>query len=64
MDGPRDYYINAVREQKTDDITSMWNLKSDMNEPAYETETNSLTEKRHSISGYQSRKRGWDRPCI
>ena len=44
MDGPRDYYINAVREQKTDDITSMWNLKSDMNEPAYETETNSLTE--------------------
>ena len=43
MDGPRDYHtkqINSETErQMSYDITYMWNLKYDTNEPICETET-------------------------
>ena len=43
MDGPRDYhtqYSKSKRERQIPyDITYMWNLKYDTNEPIYETET-------------------------
>ena len=47
MDGPRDYhtkYSKSVREgQIPYDITYLWNLKYDTNEPTYEAETDSQT---------------------
>ena len=46
MDGPRDYrtkWSKSERERQIpyDDITYMWNLKYDINELIYETETDS-----------------------
>ena len=47
MDGPRDYHTKwskSDRERQIPyDITYMWNLKYDANEPIYETETDSQT---------------------
>ena len=47
MDGLRDYHIKwskTERERQIPyDITYMWNLKYDTNEPIYETETDSQT---------------------
>ena len=47
MDGPRDYDTKrstSDRERQiSHDITYMWNLKYDTNEPIYETETDSQT---------------------
>ena len=46
-DGTRDYHTKwskSERERQIPyDITYMWNLKYDTNEPTYETETESLT---------------------
>ena len=43
MDGPREYYAYLNKSdgerQILYDITYMWNLKYDTNEPLYETET-------------------------
>ena len=43
MDGPRDYHTKwskSERERQISyDITYVWNLKYDTNEPIYETET-------------------------
>ena len=45
MDGPRDYHTKwskSERERQIPyDITYMWNLKYDTNEPIYKTETDS-----------------------
>ena len=47
MDGARDYHTKwskSERERQTPyDITYVWNLKYDTNEPIYETETDSQT---------------------
>ena len=48
MDATRDYHTKWSKTRKTErqiphDITYMWNLKYDINEPIYKTETNSLT---------------------
>ena len=47
MDGPGDYHTKwskSERERQTPyDITYMWNLKYDTNEPIYEAETDSQT---------------------
>ena len=47
MDGPRDDHTKwskSERERRIPyDITYMWNLKYDTNEPIYETETDSQT---------------------
>ena len=47
MDGPRDYHTKwgkSDRERQISyDITYMWNLKYDTNEPIYKTETDSQT---------------------
>ena len=46
-DGPRDYHAEwnkSDRERQTlYDITYMWNLKNNINESIYKTETNSQT---------------------
>ena len=40
MDEPRDDHTKSERERQiTYDITYMWNLKYDTNEPVYETES-------------------------
>ena len=40
MDEPRDYHSKLKRERQIPyDITYMWNLKYDTNEPIYKTET-------------------------
>ena len=43
MDGPRDYHTKRNKSERERqipyDITYMWNLKYDTNEPIYETET-------------------------
>ena len=45
MDGPRDYHTKWNKSEKerqiSYDITYMWNLKYETNEPIYETETES-----------------------
>ena len=45
MDGPRDDYTKQSKSEREKqipyDITYMWNLKYDTNEPIYETETDS-----------------------
>ena len=41
MDGHRDYHSKWSQRQKSYDINSMWNLKSDTNELIYKTETDS-----------------------
>ena len=47
MDGPIDYHTKwskSDRERQISyDITYMWNLKNDTNEPIYKTETDSQT---------------------
>ena len=47
MDGPRDYHTKqskSARERQIPyDITYMWNLKYDTNEPISKTETDSQT---------------------
>ena len=47
MNGPRDYHAKwskSERERQISyDITYMWNLKYDTNEPIYEQETDSQT---------------------
>ena len=47
MDGPRDdrtKWSKSNRERQTPyDITYMWNIKYDTNEPIHETETDSQT---------------------
>ena len=46
MDGPRDYHTKwskADRGEISYDITYMWNLKYDRNEPIHETETDPQT---------------------
>ena len=47
MDGPRDYHTKRSKSERERqipyDITYMWNLKYDTNEPIYETETDSQT---------------------
>ena len=49
MDGPRDYrtkWSKSERERQIPyDITYIWNLKYDTNEPIYETETDSRTQR-------------------
>ena len=49
MDGPRDYHTKWSKSERKRqipyDITYMWNLKYDRNEPIYETETDSQTTK-------------------
>ena len=49
MDGPRHYHTKrskSERERQTPyDITHMWNLKYDTNEPIYKTETDSQSER-------------------
>ena len=41
MDGHRDCHSKRSQRQISDDITSMWTLKSDTNELIYKTETDS-----------------------
>ena len=43
MDGPRDYHTKWSKSERQIpyDITYMWNLKYDINELIYETETDS-----------------------
>ena len=47
MDGPRDYHTKLSKSERERqipyDITYMWNLKYDTNEPIYETERESWT---------------------
>ena len=45
MDGPRNYHTKWSKSERkiTNDITYMWNLKYDTNEPTYKTETDSQT---------------------
>ena len=45
MDGPRDYHIKQSQKERQIpyDITYMWNLKYDTNEPIYKAETDSQT---------------------
>ena len=47
MDGLRDYHTKCNMSEREKqilyDITHMWNLKYDTNEPVYETETDSQT---------------------
>ena len=47
MGGPRDYHTKQSKSERERqilyDITCMWNLKYDTNEPIYETETDSQT---------------------
>ena len=46
MDATRDYHTKwsqSERERQIYDITYMWKLKYDTNEPVYETETESRT---------------------
>ena len=44
MDATREYNTKSERERKIPyDITYMWNLKYDTNEPIYKTETASQT---------------------
>ena len=45
MDTIRNYYTKWTKPERqiSYDITYMWNLKYDTNEPIYETETNSQT---------------------
>ena len=47
MDATRDYHTKSER-QILYDITYMWNLKYDTNEPIYKTETESQTQRRDS----------------
>ena len=43
MDATRDYHTKSEGERKIlHDITYMWNLQYDANEPIYKTETESL----------------------
>ena len=43
MNGPRDYILSEVSQKEKGkipyDVTYMWKLKEDANEPIYETET-------------------------
>ena len=43
MEGPKDYHTKQSKSERQRqipyDIIYMWNLKSDTNEPIYETET-------------------------
>ena len=54
MDGPGDYHTKWRKSEKGRqtpyDITYMWNLKYDPNEPIYETETDLQTENRLVIA--------------
>ena len=44
MDATRDYHTKSERERQIlYDITYMWNLKYDSNEPIYKTETEPQT---------------------
>ena len=47
MDGPGDYHTKRIKSERERqilyNITYMWNLKSDPNEPIYKTETDSQT---------------------
>ena len=44
MDGPADYHNKSERERQIPyDITYMWNLKYNRNEPIYNTERESQT---------------------
>ena len=49
MDGPTDYHTKGRKTEKErqipHDITYMWNLKQDTNEPIYRTETDSQTQR-------------------
>ena len=49
MDGPRDYHTKRSKSERERqiqyDITYMWNLKYDTNEPIYEPETDSQTQR-------------------
>ena len=50
MDRPKDYHTKQSKSEREiqtpHDITYIWNLKHDRNEPIYGTETGSLTENR------------------
>ena len=49
MDATRDYHTKGNKSERerqiSYDITYMWNLKHDTNEPTYATETDSLTKR-------------------
>ena len=57
MDGPRDYHTKWSQRQIYD-ITYMWNLKNDINELIYKTETDSQTLKTNL--GLPKGKCGWE----
>ena len=42
------YQVKLSQRQLPYDVTYMWNLKQDTNEPIYETETGSQTQKKNS----------------
>ena len=55
MDGPTDYHIKLRKSERKRqiqyDITYMWNLKYDTNEPIYKTKTDPDTENRCACQG-------------
>ena len=63
MDATRDYHTKwhkSERERQTPyDITYMWNLKYDTNEPIYETETDSDIEIRLVVAKGGGEGEGW-----
>ena len=65
MDGTRDYHIKWSKSEGERlipyDITYMWNLKNDINEPIYETETESGTQR---IGSWLPRDWGWEREVL
>ena len=64
MDATRDYYTKWSKPQRERqipyDITSMWNLKYDTNEPIYETETESRTEQTGGLPSGRGLGKGWN----
>ena len=47
MNGPREYHTRLIKSERerqiAHDITYMWNLKYDTNEPIYKAKTDSQT---------------------
>ena len=62
MDGPRDYHTKGSKSERERqipyDITYMWNLKYNTNEPIYKTETDTDTENRLVVAKGDG---GWGR---
>ena len=60
MDATRDYRTKWSQKDKYHDITYMWNLKYDTNEPTYETETESCAQRTDErLSGGKGLGEGW-----